>query len=271
MKQLGTVLVLGVGTARNNAQYKIGIFEKLRPLATKLCACDFEGNQLSSIMLSSQLIDNFFFVRCVEDPQAACEELTKKLLEAEIRPDVVVSFRDLWLLLRNQVADYYGLPHPPYAAIQNCEDKSRLRAILKNAGIGLPVANRTSTFEYLAKRASEFTFPFFIKTTVGAGAEWARWISDEQALNRYIEDIQRSGQETVAGKIFLLEEGLKGHEIDADIVLYNGLLVYGALQDNLPLFEPFALETGRVAPSILPAMTQEAIIQTAFQVPLFNF
>jgi ribosomal protein S18 acetylase RimI-like enzyme len=72
----------------------------------------------------------------------------------------------------------------------------------------------------------------------------------------------------MSDKTFILEEALEGHEVDADIVLYNGKLLYAGVSDNFPVYKPFALETGHLMPSILDKNTTKAITEHAYQAAL---
>jgi len=107
----------------------------------------------------------------------------------------------------------------------------------------------------------------FLKPTSGMGSYWARLIPDRKALDQFIEDVKQP-KNVSADTMFLMEEVLKGHEVDVDIVIYQGCLVYGAVIDNFPNYEPFAKETGDLMPSILPAKSQDSLIQYAFKAAL---
>lgn len=257
------LLVLGVGSYAG-ARYKIGIFEKLRSCATNVYTCDLEYNDLIPALLNNGLVNRFFPVHSLE-PEAATEELLRHLEAASIRPDVVVTYRDEWLQARTIVAIHYGLSHPSLEANRISQDKYKTREILRQSGIE-SISHEVSNVEALPRVASRFGFPFFLKPTAGIRSEWARWISDEQALNQYIESI--SCTQNAFSKTFLLEEALQGHEVDADIVLYKGNLCYGEISDNFPVYRPFALETGQLTPSILDKTMQEAIVKYAYKAAL---
>ena len=64
----------------------------------------------------------------------------------------------------------------------------------------------------------------------------------------------------------MIEEILDGHEVDADIVLKDGALLYGKISDNFPVFRPWSLESGQLSPSILQTKIQDKLVDYAFRV-----
>lgn len=59
----------------------------------------------------------------------------------------------------------------------------------------------------------------------------------------------------------LLEEYLDGPEVDVDLVLSEGEVVYGAITDNWPTIEPYFNETGSNCPSVLAREKQDRLMQ----------
>ena len=62
---------------------------------------------------------------------------------------------------------------------------------------------------------------------------------------------------------FLLEQYLDGPEVDVDLVISNGEVVYRAVTDNWPTMEPYFNETGSNCPSVLPVNQQEELHRLA--------
>lgn len=56
---------------------------------------------------------------------------------------------------------------------------------------------------------------------------------------------------------------LDGPEVDCDLVLSEGVVVYGAITDNWPTVEPYFNETGSNCPSILPRQQQKELLELA--------
>ena len=176
-----------------------------------------------------------------------------------------MTYREEWLQTRALIAADYGLPHPSLEGIRNAQDKETLRKILQKADIA-SIRYQTSKIPNLSKDASRFGFPFFIKPTKGIRSEWARWISKQEDLDQYIRSVKR--YPTVCCDSFLLEEAIVGHEVDVDLVMYEGELLYAEVSDNFPVYQPFALETGHIMPSILSEELKRTITECAYKAVL---
>jgi N-acetylglutamate synthase-like GNAT family acetyltransferase len=260
---LNKILVLGIG-GQHGAEYKISVFEELRPHAKNIYACDTEFNYIAKELLRKKYIDNFFLLK-PDSPDINSEVIIEKLTKEQVILDAVVTVREEWLQTASYVAKALGLPHQNLKAYQTSQDKYSAREYLKLQGIE-NFLHETSNASELQLTASNFGYPLFIKPKLGIRSEWARLIANEKALEQYIEDIKSTSSKSLSDEYFVLEELLIGHEVDADIVLNEGKLLYGNVSDNFPVFQPFALETGQLSPSILPKIFQEAIIDHAFKV-----
>lgn len=81
----------------------------------------------------------------------------------------------------------------------------------------------------MPEQAKVFNCPFFVKPRQGIGSEHARLIENQKELGAYIREKNRKGH-------FVFEETLKGYEIDAHIILWDGKFRYGAISDNFLVF-----------------------------------
>jgi len=122
-----------------------------------------------------------------------------------------------------------------------------------------------SNIQDLKEQSLKFGFPFIIKPRKGIRSEWVRYIGSSDELNGYINSLKSS---KIKAQDFLLEEFIQGHEVDVDIVLHNGDLMYAGVSDNFPTYKPFALETGHLMPSILNSHLTNMISDYAYKVAL---
>eukprot|EP00878_Enallax_costatus_P017564 GHUV01018451.1.p1 GENE.GHUV01018451.1~~GHUV01018451.1.p1 ORF type:complete len:258 (+),score=68.58 GHUV01018451.1:84-857(+) len=67
----------------------------------------------------------------------------------------------------------------------------------------------------------------------------------------------------VVDLLFVVLQYLDGPEVDCDLVLSEGVVVYGAITDNWPTVEPYFNETGSNCPSILPRQQQKELLELA--------
>lgn len=74
--------------------------------------------------------------------------------------------------------------------------------------------------------------------------------------------VQAAGGAYVAQQ-FMLETYLDGPEVDVDLALSGGDIIYGAVTDNWPTIEPYFNETGSNCPSQLPRQQQVDLCELA--------
>lgn len=260
---LNKVLVLGAGSGVGE-EYKRSIFQKIRSNIKEIYVCELENNQLSSALLQERLVDSYWPVSSY-DTEIACDELIKLINSNDIKFDSIVTYREEWLEIRAILSQNFGLPHPPLNAIQNSQNKFITKKLLNNAALHAPKYN-SYTIDALLEQYHNFEFPIFIKPNKGIRSEWTRWISSEKELHDYISQVKTAKKDSSFE--LLVEEAIDGHEVDVDIVLSDGNLLYGEVSDNFPVNRPFALETGHLMPSILPHDLKKKIVNKAYRAAL---
>ena len=82
----------------------------------------------------------------------------------------------------------------------------------------------------------------------------------QQATESAWSPWQESGQAYLAQQ-FIMETYLDGPEVDVDIALSQGEIIYGAVTDNWPTIEPYFNETGSNCPSQLPNQQQVGLTE----------
>lgn len=141
--------------------------------------------------------------------------------------------------------------------MRTAADKFMTKQLLGACGLEVQ-GSKVWTLSELQRRSDPSEYPVFIRPNIGIRSEWARAIADREELDRYVEDVG-SSQLFGSDDRFLVESLLVGHEVDVDLVLEAGRVVYGKTSDNFPVRSPFALETGHLMPSLLPDQVQDRV------------
>ena len=213
--------------------------------------------------------------------------------------DGVCTFCEMAVPLVARLAEALGLPGNPPAAVDAARDKSATRTAMEAAGLPSPRHFLITDPGQIGAAAAHVGFPAVIKPIFGAAsigvvrvnsaveleATYTR-VQQEMASARIVAGALQQGTEedgvggddaaattaAAAAKpaasswiktTLMLEEYLDGPEVDVDLVLSEGVAVYGAVTDNWPTVEPYFNETGSNCPSILPLPAQADLVDLA--------
>ena len=254
------VLLLGVG-GTHGKDYKLGLVKKLREFVSELVVVEMDGHWANDYLRDEIGVDDTKLLAKEQNTGENVEEVVGYLEESGFSPNAVVTFRQEWLELRSYLARTFGLPGPPESAVEVARNKYKTKLLIGTLGLEVP-ALEVLSYEDLRHREPFDGYSLFIRPTVGIRSEWARAISSRDGLLDYVADLAGT-EEKVRPKEFLVEPLLLGHEVDVDLVLYQGSVIYGKTSDNFPVRLPFALETGHLMPSILPNKIQQWLVDVA--------
>ena len=209
--------------------------------------------------------------------------------------DGVATFCELAVPLVARLAERLGLPGNTPASVDAARDKSATRNLLRDAGLPNPRSFLVEDGAQLAEAGAHVGFPAVIKPIHGAASIGVVRVNDQAALEAAYARVQRemASATIVAGALLqgdagvddagaapangapaasasawikttlMLEEYLDGPEVDVDLVISDGVPVYGAITDNWPTVEPYFNETGSNCPSVLTLDQQHALIDLA--------
>jgi len=139
------------------------------------------------------------------------------------------------------------------AQLQESSDLVGYPAVIKPiygaASIGVV---RVDNFEDLKKSYAKVTKELASARIVAGALEQGDGDADDTSANGNASSWIRT--------TIMMEEYLDGPEVDVDLVMSEGQAVYGAVTDNWPTVEPYFLETGSNAPSILPTYQQRELL-----------
>jgi len=201
--------------------------------------------------------------------------------DAAVGPaDAVCTFVELSVPLVARLAERFGLPGPPPAAVDAARNKHATRAALRAAGLPTPRNCLIRSEGDLQRAAEHVGFPAVLKPISGAASLGVKKVTAvDQLAGCYREVIaDLSSMVVVSGALaqgngssqgiaaasvvdltVLLEQYLDGEEVDIDIVVSEGQWRYAAVTDNGPTVEPYFNETWGVCPSLLPLQKQREL------------
>lgn len=181
------------------------------------------------------------------------------------RIEGVVTFWEDDVLLVSKIADKFGFVGIPFEVSSRIRNKYFFREFCANNGIVYPqhkVVGSKKDIDYVCQN---FHFPLVIKPAYGASSAFVIKAENSAELKESYEYIIEHMSKDIEsalndGTDIMVEEYIEGSEVDADLLIQNGIIKFCAISDNNPTREPFFIETGRSSPSNLPRKDQERIL-----------
>lgn len=251
-----TVLLLGVG-GEHGSSYKLDILRRIRGAVRQLVVVEEDGHWAADATLKEAGATRVIAVNLSAKLEDLASDILGRLSNLQITVDAVLTYRQEWVLLRSKLASSLKLEGPRREAIETALSKSATRQAMRAAHLNVA---EYSVLRYKEIIAGDFfpKFPLFIRPDNGIRSEWARSIRGQIDFTRYAKDISESRAFRDEDR-FILEPILSAHEVDVDLFLYRGEVLYSAISDNLPTADPYALETGHVMPSLLSQVNSQSI------------
>eukprot|EP00741_Cyanophora_paradoxa_P009662 tig00001576_g9360.t1 len=195
-----------------------------------------------------------------------------RLVKALGKPiDGLYNFWENDVALAGKLGEALGLKRCNSArSAEICKSKLLTREALAAAGLPSPKFYKIRNAEDLEEAIKSVPFPAVLKPQFGADAQGATkclgpedvrrsWASNLKLLNVEYDAIYKHGCDHV------LEQYLDGEEVDVDLLLDDGRVIFQSITDNWPTNEPDFVNTGANLPSRLPADKQEALISLAIR------
>jgi carnosine synthase len=261
------------------------IFEKAKELGVRSVIVD-GPDSWSKSLVSEGIIENFISLdmsdaeTVFDRALVAIQKLRKDLGEL----DGIVSFSEMAMPLVSRLAEKLGLPGNPPSAVDEARDKHATRRKMAEENLPTPKNFLIESESQLKEASATVGYPAVIKPIYGAASIGVVRVDSYEDLERCYKKVTKdlSSARIVAGALqqgdeeaeeeaqdkasswirttIMMEEYLDGPEVDVDLVMSEGEAVYGAVTDNWPTVEPYFLETGSNAPSILPTYQQRELL-----------
>ncbi|KAL8996289.1 MAG: hypothetical protein Q9169_004175 [Polycauliona sp. 2 TL-2023] len=176
--------------------------------------------------------------------------------------DGLMTISDLRLPGVARACEILGLPTSPCTAYQIAGDKAKTRALEEDAGESLTLSSAAELSSLLEnEKSQQLRFPLVVKPALGWNSDCVSKVSNPQEL---VEAVRRASARHAdaaspsAGVV--IEPYVEGPEVDANMVLLDGEVVYFDIADDFPTKGDAAgagmdanfQETQVVLPSALP-------------------
>ena len=162
-----------------------------------------------------------------------------------------------------------GLPTESPAAVACASNKYQARLVAGGAPPTALVADVLDLKSRMAEKAFIPKYPLIVKPNMGAGSVYVYKVDTEAEL---LQAVKRTGEGS--GKKVLIEAYIDGPELDVNIILLDGEVIFFEISDDFPSPGDHGIpdgdfwENSNVLPSNLPAEESALVLQELHQLLL---
>ncbi|KAI1335308.1 glutathione synthetase ATP-binding domain-like protein [Xylariaceae sp. FL0016] len=272
---------------RWNMDHSRRIWEAASALGIAVVVVDEEGHWLQDPQWS-HLREGFIPARL--DPDSGFVERLVAAIRSYGKPiHGITTVSNKRMVGVARACERLGLPTSPAASFAVAADKYRSREMEPRSDVS---AFKVGSAEDLRARLAShdlpaFQYPVVVKPCIGWGSECISKVRDDDALVQAVEKASaRHRTSPIQRSDVMIESYVEGPEIDANIVLLNGEIVFCEVGDDFPSAadyphnrwdDPF-LETSMVLPSKLPpdeieivrTSLHQTLLRQGFRTGVFN-
>ncbi len=256
------LLLVGTGGVKRRA-----VFEKLRQLGLRRIVCLNDGPNWAA-----QYVDAWIEADPVRVSGDALDAVNRHMA-VHGRFDGVMTVDDYSVVLTSHIVEALGALGPRLVTASLTKNKGAFRAFCGARNLPAPNAcTLTPGSDVDAELArGGVTFPVVVKPVEGAGSFFVRSVKDRAGLSEVLAGHTRAMDSAEIARLWsdrslLVEEYLDGAEVDIDMLVQHGRVVYAAVTDNFPPRQPYFMEVGGQIPSALPEGAQRALVENAMTV-----
>ncbi len=257
-----SLLLIGTGGVKRRA-----VFESMRRLGLGRITCVNEAPNWAS-----PFVDAWIDADPVRPSGGALHAVAQHVASGA-RVDGVVTFDDYSVVLTAHLVEALGMIGTRPHAVSLTKHKASFRDFCRARGLPAPNActlRPSSDIDNELTRAG-VRFPVVVKPVEGAGSFFVRKVADRATLASVVEQQTRAIARADVAKLWtdralLVEEYIDGSEVDIDMLVQGGRVVYAAVTDNFATTEPYFMEVGGQIPSTLPDDAQRALVENATSV-----
>ncbi|KAK0725127.1 hypothetical protein B0H67DRAFT_480312 [Lasiosphaeris hirsuta] len=259
-----------------------GLLEAAQALGISVIVLDASGHWLEGETYA-HLRDDFVAIDMAAGDARLPSHIAEALKGRQL--DGIVTFSDELVIATARAAEMLGLPTEPAALIVRAHYKDATRRVVRNPRVQVV---RLDDAEHLddpptAERLAELEYPLIVKPCRAAASRGVRKVGDLSALRQAVRKMDDEGL-TKHG--ILIETYVDGPEVDANLVLWDGELLFCEISDDFPcsadaadatiaddfsetlMVHPTALDPGEV--ELLQSVLHENLLQLGFRSGVFH-
>ncbi len=206
-----------------------GPFEAAQALGLSVIVLDQRGHWLEGEPYS-YLRDGFIAIDVANDA-----ELPLIIAEAVKGRDIdcVVTFSDEFVIASAKAAEILNLPTEPVQAILHAHYKDETRKLVENPNIQVLRLDSAEQLNdpSLTERLKALHYPLIVKPCRGAGSRGVMRVNNYSSMRQAVQKMKEDG---FSKHGILLETYVDGPEVDANLIIWDGELLFFEISDDFP-------------------------------------
>ncbi|KAL4721752.1 hypothetical protein ACLX1H_011246 [Fusarium chlamydosporum] len=245
-----------------------GPFDAARALGITVVVLDRPGHFMEGPKYS-HLRDDFIAVDMTSDDSLA-ERLAAAVKDRKI--DGIITFSDECVIATAKAADILNLETEPVESIITAHYKDATRKVLDTPNVQSLRLESAADLkdEEVSQTLEDFKYPLVVKPCRGAASRGVKKVQNHQGLRKAINQLEN---DNLARYGILVETYISGPEVDANIALWDGELIFIEITDDFPCaadasdatFTDSFGETVMVSPTLLHQKEQEILKSSLHQ------
>ena len=169
--------------------------------------------------------------------------------------DGIICLNDRCIEIAARLAEHYKLPFIPYDAVCACRNKEQTSNICKLLNIPVPQEYILSSKADIAEIEQSLTFPVVLKSSRGTGSgEVTHCYNLKDIYEKYSEIKDKA---ILSAGIVLVQEYIAGSLVSAEVLIYEGNLLFLGFTDRFIGFPPYFVEYSFTFPSQVSNQVEE--------------
>ncbi|MCJ1265024.1 hypothetical protein MMC22_004899 [Lobaria immixta] len=247
---------------RENIGVSRRAYEAARALGVSIVMIDNPGHWLEDDHGPYAHLREAFIPMSIEVDQGFTQRIVDAVRGYKYSVDGLTTISDMRLPGVAEACEILGLPTSPYTAFQIAGHKGKTRMLEADAGESVTLSNATELSNFLnSEKGQQLAFPLVVKPSLGWNSDC---VSKVWNLNELVEAVQRASERHADAASpslgVVIEPYIEGPEVDANLVLLDGQVVYFDIEDDFPTrgdasdagMDDNFQETQVLLPSVLP-------------------
>ena len=247
---------------RENIGVSRRAYEAAQALGVSIVMIDNPGHWLEDDNGPYAHLREAFIPVSIEVDQGFTQRIVDAVRGYKYPVDGLTTISDVRLLGVARACEILGLPTSPSTAYQNAGDKARTRMLEADAGESVTLSNATEVSSILSsEKGQQLVFPLVVKPSLGWNSDCVFKVRDPNELVDAVQRASKRHADAASPSLgVVIEPYIEGPEVDANLVLLEGQVVYFDIEDDFPTRGDAAnagmddnfQETQVLLPSVLP-------------------